>query len=88
MNGAERVQESKKSSFMHMLRRAERKSREHAKSAKIVAGGIPIQSKMAYRRAEILRDGNPGEKLRALALFWESSFYSQTAVMLARNPKD
>jgi hypothetical protein len=74
--------------FSNMLTTAERKSREHAHSAKIATGTIPIQSRINYQNAKVLREGNLADKLRALELFWASSMYSQTAVMLARNPKE
>jgi hypothetical protein len=71
--------------FMNMLQSAEKKARETARSAKVAAGSIPVQARIAYQNARILREGDVASKLQALELFWASSAYSQTAVMLARN---
>ena len=73
--------------FISAMNGAERKARQHAHSAKVATGAIPIQSKIHYQNAIVLRDGNVADKLQALQLFWMSSMYSQTATMLARNPK-
>jgi uncharacterized protein len=78
-----RVQHDK--AFMNMLANAERKSREHAHAARITTGSIPVQARLHYQNAKMLREGSVSEKLRALELYWEASVYSQTAVMLARN---
>jgi hypothetical protein len=71
--------------FMHMLANAERKARENARAAKIATGSIPIQARLAYQNARVLREGDLDDKLRALEAFWAASVYSQTAQMLARN---
>jgi hypothetical protein len=71
--------------FIHMLTSAERKAREHARTAKIATGSIPIQARLAYQNARLLREGDLSDKLSALEAFWSSSAYSQTATMLARN---
>jgi hypothetical protein len=71
--------------FMNMLQSAEKKAREAARGAKVAAGSIPVQARIAYQNARILREGDVADKLQALELFWASSSYSQTAVMLARN---
>ncbi len=71
--------------FMNMLQTAEKKARENARSAKVAAGSIPVQARIAYQNGRILREGDVADKLQALELFWASSTYSQTAVMLARN---
>jgi hypothetical protein len=71
--------------FIHMLASAERKAREHARAAKIATGSIPIQARLAYQNARLLREGDIDDKLRALEALWASSAYSQTATMLARN---
>jgi uncharacterized protein len=71
--------------FMHMLTSAERKARENARAAKIATGAIPIQARITYQNARVLREGDLDDKLRALEGFWASSVYSQTAQMLARN---
>jgi len=71
--------------FMHMLTSAERKARENARAAKIATGSIPIQARLAYQNARVLREGNLDDKLSALEAFWASSVFSQTAQMLARN---
>lgn len=72
--------------FISAMNNAEKKARQHAHSAKVATGEIPIQSKIHYQNAVVLREGNISDKLRALQLFWMSSMYSQTATMLARNP--
>jgi uncharacterized protein len=71
--------------FINMLASAERSARENARAAKVATGSIPVQSKVAYQNAKVLREGDLADKLQALESFWESSVYSQTAVMLARN---
>ncbi|MCA9674572.1 MAG: hypothetical protein H6709_10780 [Kofleriaceae bacterium] len=71
--------------FMNMLTTAERKARENARAAKVAAGSIPVQARIAYQNARVLREGDLADKLQALEMFWAASSYSQTAVMLARN---
>jgi uncharacterized protein len=71
--------------FMNMLSTAERKARENARAAKVATGSIPVQARIAYQNARVLREGDLANKLAALEAFWQSSAYSQTAVMLARN---
>jgi hypothetical protein len=71
--------------FVNMLVSAERSARENARAAKVATGSIPVQARVAYQNAKVLREGDLGDKLDALEAFWESSVYSQTAVMLARN---
>jgi uncharacterized protein len=71
--------------FMNMLASAERKARENARAAKIATGSIPIQARLAYQNARVLREGGLDDKLYALEAYWASSVYSQTAQMLARN---
>jgi uncharacterized protein len=71
--------------FMNMLTTAERKARENARAASVAAGSIPVQARIAYQNARILREGDLADKLQALEAYWASSAYSQTAVMLARN---
>jgi hypothetical protein len=57
--------------FISMVAAAERKAREHARAAKVATGSIPIQARLHSQNA--------------LEMFWESTVFSQTAVMLARN---
>jgi uncharacterized protein len=71
--------------FKEMLLNAELKARQNAHAAKIAAGSIPVEAKLSYQLASLLREGSTTDKLRALELYWESSLFSQTAVMLARN---
>jgi hypothetical protein len=71
--------------FTNMLATAERNARANARAARIAAGAIPIQAKLAYQVAIVERDGDLSEKVDALGEFWASSSFSQTAVMLARN---
>jgi len=71
--------------FASMLAIAERTARASARAARIATGAIPVQAKLAYQNALVDRDGSLSDKLDALAQFWASSAYSQTAVMLARN---
>jgi len=71
--------------FINMITTAERKAREHARSAKVATSNIPIQSRLAYAKARVLREGDLADKLAALELFWRASIYSQIAVMMARN---
>jgi hypothetical protein len=79
----DRVEHDK--AFIHMLAAAERNARASAHAAKIAAGAIPVQAKLAYQLATVERDGDLGDKLDALAEYWAASAFSQTAVMLARN---
>lgn len=71
--------------FINMLISAERAARASARAAKIATGAIPVQAKLAYQVASVQKDGDTNDKLDALAGFWSSSAFSQTAVMLARN---
>jgi hypothetical protein len=71
--------------FANMLATAERNARENARAARIATGNIPVQARLAYELASVEIDGSVAEKLDALAQFWSSSAFSQTAVMLARN---
>ena len=71
--------------FMNMLTFAEKRARENARAAKVATGEIPVQARLRYQQAKVLREGDLGDKLAALEYFWASSVYSQTAVMLARN---
>jgi hypothetical protein len=68
-----------------MLDSAEKSARANARAAKIAAGAVPIQAKLAYQIAALEKDGDLTEKVDALGEFWASSAFSQTAVMLARN---
>jgi hypothetical protein len=71
--------------FANMLATAERTARASARAARIATGAIPAQAKLAYQLATVERAGNLSDQLDALAEFWNSSAFSQTAVMLARN---
>ena len=71
--------------FTYMLASAERSARASARAARIATGGIPVQAKLSYQLATVDRDGDLSDKISALAGFWTSSAFSQTAVMLARN---
>ncbi len=71
--------------FINMINTAERKAREHARSAKVATGSIPVQTRLAYAKARVLREGDLADKLAALEAFWRASIYSQIAVMMARN---
>ncbi len=71
--------------FTNMLASAERNARANARAAKIAAGAIPVQAKLSYEVAMVERDGDLSDKVDALGELWASSYFSQTAVMLARN---
>ncbi len=71
--------------FANMLVSAERAARASARAARIATGAIPVQAKLAYQVASIQQNGDVNDKLDALAQYWSSSAFSQTAVMLARN---
>lgn len=71
--------------FIHMLTFAEQRARENARAALVATGEIPIQSRLRYQQAKVLREGDLADKLSALEGFWAASVYAQTAVMLARN---
>jgi hypothetical protein len=71
--------------FMNMLAFAEKRARENARAARVATGEIPVQARLRYQQAKVLREGDLADKLAALESFWASSVYSQTAVMLARN---
>lgn len=71
--------------FANMLASAERTARASARAARIAAGAIPVQARLAYQQARAQRDGDLNDQIEALSGFWASSAYSQTAVMLARN---
>ena len=83
MGKADSVEHDK--AFTNMLASAERTARASARAARIATGGIPVQAKLAYQLASSERDGDLTDKLAALASYWQSSAFSQTAVMLARN---
>jgi len=78
------VQVAHEKAFINMIESAERSARAHAHSAKVAIGKVPIQSRIAYQRARVLREGDLDDKLKALEAFWASSSYSQTAVVMAR----
>ncbi|HEU0036429.1 MAG TPA: S16 family serine protease [Kofleriaceae bacterium] len=71
--------------FLHMLVTAERTARTSARAAKIATGAIPIQARLAYQLATVQAKGDLADQIEALASFWTSTAFSQTAVMLARN---
>ena len=71
--------------FTNMLESAERNARANARAATIAAGAIPVQAKLSYEVAVVEREGDLNDKVAALGEFWNSSYFSQTAVMLARN---
>jgi len=71
--------------FDNMLVSAERAARASARAARIATGAIPVQAKLAYQIASVQRRGDLADQLDALAGYWSSSAFSQTAVMLARN---
>jgi uncharacterized protein len=71
--------------FTNMLASAERQARANARAARIATGGIPVQAKLSYQLASVDREGDVSDKISALAGYWQSSAFSQTAVMLARN---
>ncbi len=73
--------------FFNMLSFAEQRARENARAALVATGEIPIQARIRYQQARVLREGDLADKLAALEGFWAASVYAQTAVMLARNPK-
>lgn len=72
--------------FNTMMQNAERKAREHARSALVATGQIPVQARLYYQNARTLRDSKHlADRIRALELYWEASVFSQVAAMLARN---
>jgi hypothetical protein len=71
--------------FENMLASAERNARASARAARIATGAIPVQAKLAYQLASVGKKGTLDERVDALAQFWTSTSFSQTAVMLARN---
>ncbi len=83
MGRADSVEHDK--AFANMLASAERAARANARAARIATGGIPVQAKLAYQLAAVDREGDITDKISALAGYWQSSAFSQTAVMLARN---
>lgn len=83
MGRADSVEHDK--AFTNMLASAERSARANARAARIATGGIPVQAKLAYQLAAVQREGDITDKISALAGYWQSSAFSQTAVMLARN---
>mgnify|MGYP000914706782 FL=1 len=73
--------------FFNMLTFAEVRARENARAALVATGEIPVQARLRYQQAKVLREGDLTDKLAALEGYWAASVYAQTAVMLARNPK-
>lgn len=71
--------------FFNMLAFAEQRARENARAALVATGEIPVQARLRYQQARVLREGDLADKLAALEGFWAASVYAQTAVMLARN---
>jgi hypothetical protein len=71
--------------FFHMLTYAEVRARENARAALVATGEIPVQARLRYQQARVLREGDVADKLAALEAYWAASVYAQTAVMLARN---
>ncbi|MHB8879200.1 MAG: hypothetical protein ACYC8T_36335 [Myxococcaceae bacterium] len=70
--------------FASMLELAELKAREQAAVAKAVTGRVPMGAQVKYLEARVLREGDTAEKLDALYAFWQSSGFSQIAVLLTR----
>jgi hypothetical protein len=83
MGHADSVEHDK--AFTNMLASAERTARANARAARIATGGIPIQAKLAYQLAGVDREGDVSDRISAIAGYWMSSAFSQTAVALARN---
>ena len=82
----EPIRVAHENAFANMISSAERKAREHAHSARLATGVIPLQARLSYQNAQMLGRGAAlGDRIRALEMYWLSSVYSQTAVMLARN---
>lgn len=73
--------------FANLLTWAERRAREHARAARVATGSIPVQTRLRYQLARSLADGDLADQLAALENYWAASLFSQTAVMLARNPR-
>jgi hypothetical protein len=71
--------------FESVLASAERSARASARAARIATGSIPVQAKLAYQLASVGKQGTLDDRIDALAQYWSSSLFSQTAVMLARN---
>ena len=71
--------------FINMLTWAELRARENARAALVATGEIPVQARIRYQQAKVLREGDLADKLQALDGYWAASVYAQTAVMLARN---
>jgi len=71
--------------FINMLTWAEVRARENARAALVATGEIPVQARLRYQQARVLREGDLADKLAALEGFWAASAFAQTAVMLARN---
>jgi len=65
--------------LINMLLAAERSARASARAARIATGAIPVQAKLAFQVASVQKDGDVNDKLDALAGFWSSSAFSQTA---------
>lgn len=53
--------------LLNMLEFAEQRAREHAHAAQVATGQVPLQSQLHYQTARGLRDGDPADKLDALA---------------------
>lgn len=68
-----------------LITRAELASREAASAAESRLGVIPPDARYHYRCAvELLAEGTPLTRLRALAEFWRSTVESRTALMVLR----
>jgi uncharacterized protein len=69
----------------NLLANAARTARAHARAARVAAGAIPLQAKLAYQLATVEAAGSVADQLDALSALWTTSMYSQLAVALARN---
>ena len=58
---------------------ARRSAREAAARAKSRIGFVPAPARIAFQSANAQREGSDDEKLKALAEYWRSTFFSELA---------
>ena len=62
---------------------AERSARQHASSARVAVGAIPLGARLAFQAAAALARGDRAERVKALELYQAASAECRLAVLLA-----
>ncbi len=66
-----------------LLEVADRRARQHARAASLVAESVPAAAELAYAEASALAQGDVRDRARALFAYWRASASAQLAVSIA-----